>query len=120
MSDDTARAVGAGGSTVEIAGKQCQVRPLSVKELLEVERECLKTYKRQHMESFAESVDLLPEPEQIGAVRAELVKTSAWDKSNLPPKFGYDHSRIELTDGLRAWLVEATWVNIWREALAQR
>ena len=43
MSEVMARAAGAGSPlTVEIGGKQCSVRPLTIRELTEVERDCVE------------------------------------------------------------------------------
>lgn len=105
MSEDVARAVGAGSTeTVIIAGKQCQARPLGVRELTEVERECLKQYKRQVLETYALNGDLLPEAEAHRLLREKMDEVSLWDVSNLPPKFVVDFTQVKVNDAIIKWL----------------
>ena len=86
MSEDVARALGAGGDITTIAGKECKVRPLSIRELTEVERECLKVYKRTFLETFHDNLDLLPDDEAAGLMSRKLEEASAWDVGDLPSK----------------------------------
>lgn len=105
MAEDTARAVGAGTlEPVTIAGKACKVRPLSIKELLEVERECLRRFRDRYMESFSESMKYLPEGDRIRALREKIDEVAQWDTDDLPRKYVYDPKKIKITDKLREWL----------------
>lgn len=105
--EDVARALGAGSTdTILINGKECSVRPLTVKELTEVERDCLKRYKRSYIETYSENADLLGEEEGKQLVREKIDEAAKWDVSSLPPKYACDDSKIQVTDILKSWLKE--------------
>ena len=107
MSDDTARAVGAGSTTtVMIDGKECTLRPLSIRELLEAERDCLKRYKREYISTFVENADLLPRSDRQKIIGERMAEAAKWDVDDLPPKYSYDPFSIQLTDRLRKWTTE--------------
>ncbi len=104
--DDVARAVGASGSAaVTIAGKECRVRPLGIRELTEVERDCLDRYRRQYLETYQGNLDLLPEGQRAGLMARKLDEVGRWDVDTLPPRFAHDAARIKLTAELREWLI---------------
>jgi hypothetical protein len=103
MSEAMARAVGAAGArTVEIAGKECRVRPLGIRELTEAERECLASYRRSYIKTFVDSADMFPE----GMQRAERARDEAarWDIDDLPPKAAYDGRSLNVTKQLKDFL----------------
>jgi hypothetical protein len=106
MSDDVARAIGAGGpATITIAGKECRFRPLSVRELSEIERDCLSRYRQSYLATYAESVSLLGDRGQ--ELLLEKIEVAAkWDVGDLPVKWVYDTAKIVITDALVQWLVE--------------
>jgi len=95
MSEEMSRALGANGAmTVTIAGKACSVRALGLKELLEVERDCLTRARRNYLETFSKNLDLLT-PEQAGDLMAKkLEEVARWDVSDLPHKTAYDGNRV--------------------------
>ena len=105
MSEDIARAVGAKSPTeVKIAGKICKVKPLGLRELTEVQMECLEWYKRQYIKTFVDSADMFPDGmEEARKAREEAAK---WDIDDLPKKHVYDSKTIVVTDKLRKWVVE--------------
>ena len=104
--DDVGRALGAGGMTISIAGKQCTVRPMGLRELKEVERDCLERYKRQYLESFSANLDLLPADKRDRAMEQKVEASSRWDIDVLPAKFAHDPNRIKLNPELKTWLAE--------------
>lgn len=107
MSEDTARAVGAASPlTMQISDKECQIRPLTVRELTEVERDCLERYKHQVLKTYSDNAEFLPEKERVKVIRDKMDEVSLWDISDLPKKFAYDHRSVELTDRMRGWLEE--------------
>ena len=107
MGDEIARAVGAGGgSTITIAGKECTVRPLGIRELTEVERDCAERYKRQYLKTFADNMDLLPEADRSKMMMEKVDQVARWDVDALPPKFVHDPSRTKITEKLKEWLTE--------------
>jgi hypothetical protein len=106
MSDVVARAIGAGGSTIPIAGKECTVRPLGVRELVELERECLKQFKRDYLETFSNNLDLLPEDQRQPILLKKIDEVGYWTSNNLPRKMAYDPFKIKISPKLTAWLIK--------------
>lgn len=105
MSEDVARALGANGArTVTIAGKECMVRPLSIQELTEVERDCVERYKRAYIKTYADCRDLLPEGNDVLWERIE--EAAHWDVSNLPPKYVYNSARLKINRNVRLWMAD--------------
>ncbi len=112
MGEAMARALGAkGAKTVMIGGKECIVRPLGMRELTEVERDCLERYKRQYLKTWADNLDLLPPEAAAKLMEKKLEECSRWDVDNLPPKTAHDPRRVKLTEKLRermaGWLAVA-------------
>lgn len=105
MSEAMARALKASSPmTVVIAGKECSVRPMSIQELTEVERDCVEQYKRQYLKTFADNVDLLPEAIRMDTLTAKMDEAARWDVGDLPTKYAHDATQIKLTIRLREWL----------------
>ena len=105
MSEDVARAVGARETmTVSIAGKECQVRPLVIRELAEVQRECLKMYKRQWLETYRDNQDLLDDDERAGLMSRKIDEASQWDIGDLPSKTAFDSTSLKLTKRVKQWI----------------
>ena len=107
MSDDVARAVGAGIPTeLTVNGKECRLKPLTVRELAEIQRDCLKHYRKDYLEALRDGYSLLP-PERAEALMLQKIEeTSRWDIKDLPPQIVYDPQRVHVTDGLKEWLKE--------------
>lgn len=127
MSEDTARAVGSNGTDdgIIINGKRCTVRALTLKELGEIERECLKRYKRTYLETFAENADLLPNAQQL--IEKKLEEAAKWDVRDLPLRRVHDVSKVKVTDKLLGWvksnyegILEEDQTETYRKRLVQR
>jgi hypothetical protein len=107
MSEEMARALGAGDGTVfTIGGRQCVVRPLSIKELSEVERDCVTRFKRDYLETIRDSIDLFPKEERASYLDRKLDQVAKWDADDLPTKKSYDTSRVKMTDALKAKIAD--------------
>lgn len=107
MSEDVARAVGAASpTTVKVCGKECQPRPLTIKELTELQRDCLAKYRRSYVEAYSQNVDFLPEDERRPFIREKIEEAAKMDLSSLPRKDAYDARRVVLTPELEKWLEE--------------
>lgn len=107
MSEAMARVLGAAGPLmVKIGGKDCSVRPLTMRELTEIERDCVQRYKRQYLETFAKNLDLLFPETARTIMQDKMSEVARWDAKDLPSKFVYDPDKIKLTDGLKKWLAE--------------
>ena len=105
MSEDTARALGAGSPmTVTFDGKECQVRGLGIKSLTEAERECLKDYRRSYLETYAENIDLIPNGQAV--LERKIEEAAKWDVNDLPSKKGYDAAKVKVTAKLKKFVIE--------------
>lgn len=102
--DDTARALGARGSSLTINGKPCQLRPVTLRELAEIERNCVRAYRTVYLQRLKDSIDI------IGQSRLEeaAFASASWDVTNLPKKSVYDPKERHLTQKMLDWLVENT------------
>lgn len=106
MAEDTARAVGAGKLTpIIINGKECKLRPLTMRELGEVERECLDVYRKSYMKAYADNVQFLPKSDRSAILREKLEECAKWDVSDLPTKSVYDPLKVKIDDAVREWAI---------------
>jgi len=100
-----ARAVAASSPlTVMIGGVQCSARPLSLRELTEVERDCLERYRRGYLKTFADNIDLVPEALREPMMQEKFEQAARWDVDDLPVKFAFDSSKVVLTNKLKAFI----------------
>ena len=107
MAEDVARAVGASSpNTVMIVGKECQPRPLTIKELTELERDCLKQYKREYLATFTDNSDLMPEELRTVLLREKFDEAGRWDLTDLPNRWAYDAASIVLNEKVVGWMVD--------------
>ena len=107
MSDDVARAVGAGGKTITIAGKKCKLRPLSLIELAELERDCLEQYQDKYLSTFYRNQKLLNnngESNGNDLLFQKMEEVARWDVTDLPPRFVYDPDKLFVNSKLQLWL----------------
>lgn len=103
--EDVARAVGAASTEkITIKGIECTVKPLTLKDLTEVERICLDKYRRSYVKTFADNADLLGPVEGPKLVREKLEEAARWDVSSLPRKDAYDPARMVLTPEIIKWV----------------
>lgn len=102
-SADTARALKAASSTtIKIAGKECQVKPLGLRALTEAQRDCVERYKRSYLKTWSDNLDLVPNGESI--LLQKIEECARWDVDDLPPKRAVDENTIKVTKKLRAWV----------------
>ncbi len=106
MPEDVARAVGASAGHVTIAGKRRKLRPLTVRELAEVERECLKYYKREYLKCYSDNLDLVPNIDREAEMLKKLEEAARWDVRDLPGREVCDPARIQLTPALREYTTD--------------
>ncbi len=106
MSDDVARVVGAGSpTTINIKGKECRPRPLTLKELGELERDCLIRYRKAYVQSHHDNLEYLPASTNSDEyISRKIDEAAKFDLKSLPPRFAYDPKKIQLTDKLKVWL----------------
>lgn len=103
MSEEMARALGASSPmTVQIGNKECQVRPLGIKELTEAERDCLERYKDAYVATYIRNAPKLPGGGEL--LERKLEEAARWDVNNLPEKEAHNPAKVELTAPLKKWL----------------
>ena len=90
---------------IQINGKLCSIRPLTLGELATLERDCLKQYRRHYLETFSENLDLLPSSTAATIMQQKMEETAKWDVDDLPTKEAYDPVKIKLTPRLRERVV---------------
>jgi hypothetical protein len=100
--DREARALAAGG-TVTVEDKEYKLRPVRARQLTELERESLKYYKRQYLETFTDNADLLGDSIDLSAKVDEVAK---WTLDDLPQKIVHDARNVPVTKKMEKWIVE--------------
>lgn len=102
MSEDVARAVGAASPrTVTIAGKECRLRPLGIRELTELERECLRQYRRQYVQTYADMADMLPDGAAL--IRKKVDEAAGFTVQTLPEKRSYLTGDVQVDQKILDW-----------------
>jgi hypothetical protein len=102
MSDREARALGA-GDTITVGDKKYNLKPIRAKHLAELEKEALKYYKRQYIETFVDNADLLGDKIDLSAKVEEVAK---WTSDDLPQKKVYSTTILPVTKKMQKWLEE--------------
>ncbi len=105
MANAEARALGA-CDTVKVKGQEYRPSPISMKELQEIQRQAVRSFKREYLTSYAENLDLLPETIRQEKLDAKMDEVSKWDIGDLPVKMAYDVTRIKWTKKLDELLVQ--------------
>lgn len=101
MGDREARALGA-GSTIAVNGKDYRLAPITMKLLHELQREALRSYKRQYLQTFVDNVEMLPE----GMLEKKMEQVARWDVASLPSHTAYSAVSVPITDELEKRLRE--------------
>jgi hypothetical protein len=99
--DREARALGAGDS-IKVRGTEYKLKPVGARHLTELEREALKYYKRQYLETFVDNADLLGDTINIQEKAEEVAR---WTIGDLPQKVAYDARKIPVTKKMEKWIV---------------
>jgi hypothetical protein len=94
----TERAVGT-GSFVTVNGVDYQLSPLGIKSLTTIQKEALRFYKRQYLETFADTIDLVSNGEDLFLKERQIV--AKWSYDMLPASVLHDPDSVLVTDELR-------------------
>lgn len=100
MSDKEARALGVGSSLV-IGDTEFHLTPISIGSLAEIQREALRAYKRQYLQTYADMQDSLP----AGKLEEVVDKVATWDVDKLPTKVAYSCGHLQTNDEVSELLV---------------
>ncbi len=107
MAEDVTRAVGGKGpEPIKINGKDCFPKPLTLKELGELERDCISRYRKDYVKGFSDVVSELPEAMRVPLIMEKVNEAGHFELKTLPAKFVYEPKKIELTNQLKIWLEE--------------
>jgi len=101
VSERESRAMGA-GTTITVDGKEYTLRPISVQHLCDLEREALRFFCRQVLQTYRDNADLLGE-EANSLIAKKFEEVSRWTLDDLPRKTAYDASRLPVTEGAMQW-----------------
>lgn len=98
MGEAEARAVGA-GNYIEVEGEQFQLAPLSMKTLMEVQREAVRSFKEEAIKTYSLAVENGMMSAEKGLAKLdEIVK---WTIDDLPRKKVHDCSTMPVTREVR-------------------
>jgi len=103
MSDKVARVLGV-GETLTVDEKEYHISPIELRQLHEVQREAIKFYKRQYLQTYADNLDLLSNGNASSLMEKKLEEAARWDVSDLPVKAAYDVTKIPINEKLKAAL----------------
>ena len=90
MSDKEARALGA-GSTFTVGNEEFHLTPITIGSLAEIQREALRAYKRQYLQTYLDVQDALP----AGKLDEVISQVATWDVDKLPTKVAYSCVHLE-------------------------
>lgn len=123
MAEDVARAVGAkDGMAVMVDGKECTIRPLSIVELAEIERECVSNYRKEFLQAWKDTLEFFPEDQRLSVMQEKINEAAKFELKTLPVKYAYDPKHIELTNDMRKWIDEnmSAWVEEFKDSRSDR
>lgn len=107
--EDVARSLGAGGAEdFTINGKRINPRPLTLKEITELQRDCVSQYRMRHLTALKQSAELIYDTQREAReyLTEHALATANWDIDDLPYRDVYDTTETVLTDELEFWAVE--------------
>lgn len=96
MSNDVARAVGA-GAVIAVNGKEYRLAPLGLRQLQEIQKAALRSFKTQYLQTYIDNEAILPR----GTIEDKLDEVARWDINDLPSRIVYDVAGVPINDELR-------------------
>jgi hypothetical protein len=106
MSDAVARALGA-GEVITVGGVEYTISPIELRQMHEVRREAIRSYKREYLQTFADNLDLLDGGDNGAAAKLlerKMEEAARWDVSDLPTKAAYDVTKVPINEKLKTVL----------------
>lgn len=100
MSDSTSRVLGA-SAFITVHGTEYRLAPISMALLAEMEREALRAYKRQYLQTYLDVADSLP----AGKIDQLLEDVAKWDTGQLPSRKAHSCKEVEITPEITDKLV---------------
>ena len=107
MSEEVARALGVPAADEEVVGgKVCKLRPLTLRELAALERECVKWYRAWYLDGFEQGARRSLGDAAEGAILRRVEEAARWDVADLPSRIAADPRGMRVTDALRSAVIE--------------
>jgi hypothetical protein len=104
MADAESRVLGSGEfiTVPDADGKDREylMSPVNLGHLGEVQREAVRSYKKGYIQTYADSVDLIPDGQKV--LLEKIEEAARMDVRDLPKKYAYDVSEVPLTNHLIA------------------
>lgn len=106
MAEDTARALGAGDlESVTIAGKECTPRPLTLVELGELERYCLRQWRKEVLETYWDGLQVIEDPDdRMSRYESKMEQISGLGVDEMPLRWAYDWRSLVINKKVEKWL----------------
>ncbi len=102
MADKEARVLGAGAfvTAPDKDGKdtEYQVSPLNMKQLAEIQQECLRQFRRGYIQTYADAVEWLENGQEV--LERKVDEAARFDVRDLPKKFAYDTRKIQIVEAV--------------------
>lgn len=103
--DDRLQRALAAGEQLTVGDKVYALRPVVSRNLMDLQKQALKYYKREYLETFTENMDLLGANGDASEImREELTKAAQWTLDDLPKKVAYDARRCPITKEVKEWI----------------
>ena len=95
----------AAAETIVVGKKTYKLRPVVAQHLVDLEREALSHYRRQHLQMYRENADLLGE-EATKFIAEEFRRVAGWDLGDLPQKDAFDTGNLPIPNNAKHWIEE--------------
>lgn len=96
MSTDREARILAAGQSVEVNGKEYKLSPLNAGTLCELEREALRHYKREYLQTITDNLDILCNGDRETFLQNKVAEVARWSVGDLPQKAVFDAKRINV------------------------
>ena len=94
----------AAADVIEVKGKRYKLRPVVAQHLCDMEREALRFYKHQYLQTYVDEAQMLGSKDYVrGLLEKKLEEVAKWDLGDLPQKDVYDVGVVTINDDLRQW-----------------
>lgn len=103
--DAKARQLGA-GDTIKVGKKEYKLSPVAAMQLAELEREALRDYKNEVLQTYHDSLHFLSNGQAEGLMLQKIDEVSRWDQSDLPQKEVYSAAYVPINEKVKKWIKE--------------
>lgn len=96
--------------TVTVRGKQYQLAALDLRQLISLQQEAFRAYKRDYLQTYSDTVKLLHDDPDVQRtmLSQKIDEVSRWTAKSMPRVLAYSVAHAELNAAMRSWC-EATY-----------